>query len=174
MKVDSIRLFSSVKPTFMRRALIKGSLIAGSGVLLLAYCGAFIPPESLQIWGLPVLFAGGTLITMGLLPYRRLRRMESQPSELIVVDGKYIQYINDGKQVYSIPMQSIERYDYVETDTEYGIAVLLKDSPQEKIVVHDRKFDMESHQKKSKEKYGCHIFIPYFSRRAFTRIALLD
>jgi len=174
MKVDSLRIFSTIKPVFMRAALMKGSLTAGSGVLLLAYCGTFIPADTLQVWGIPILLVGGLLITAGLLPYRKLCSMESNPSELVVVDGEFVQYIAGGKQVYSIPIESIDRYNYVDTDKEYGIAIHLHKEILKKIIIHNRKFNMELHQRDSQQKYGCDVFVPYFSRRAFTRITLLD
>ncbi len=173
MKQDSLKLFSTIKPTLMRSALFKGTFLAGVGVMILALCGALIPVSTMEIWGIPILLVGGGLITYGLIPYRKLCRIESVPSELILIDGKFLQLITLGKQVYSIPMVSIEKIDYLEQGDDYGITIQLKKDLREKIVVHDPSFNMSKQQQLSRDKYSCDLFIPYFGRRSFTRIAFL-
>ncbi len=168
---DSITVFSTVKLPVLRKFLLLGTLSAGTGVIILTLAGMYIPPDYMVYWGTPILLVAGTLIAKGLIPYRKLSRMETKPDELLLVQDEYIQYMQNGNQIYTIPLKMIEKLDYIEKGDNYGIGVYLKKAGDEKIIVHDRKFPMEQYQNQSRTKYGCDLFIPYFSRRAFMKIS---
>lgn len=170
--LDSIKLFSTVKPTLVRKTLIKGSIIAIFGILILSYFGTFVSPSVLKFWGIPVVISGVALIAIGLIPYRRLRKLETSPSEIIVGSDGYIQYFSGGKQRYSIPISLILKTEYIENESCYGIAFRFKEATEEKIIVHDRHYKMAKQLKTSQDKYGCNLFIPMFNRRAYARLAL--
>lgn len=173
MTRDAIKLFSSVTPSLMRKTLFKGSFIAVCGVLIVTYFGLYLPPESLGLWGIPASAIGIGLIAFGLLPYRRLVRLEASPSEIVITDSNYLQYFSSGKQRYSIPMEMIQKSDYIEEKNSYGIALWFDVESTKKIIVHDRSFDMGKEQRISRKKYGCDLFIPNFGRRSFLRLAML-
>lgn len=171
MGSDSIKLFSSIKPALMRAYLVRGTFIAMLGLLLLVYGGTFLDVHSLTIWGIPILFVGSGLIAYGLIPYRRLCRFEKNPSELIVDESGFVQFIEGGKLVYSIPLENIEHLDYYEKGNNYGICVTLKDKAEQKVIVHQSRFNASQYQRHCRKIYDCDLFIPYFGRRAFTRLA---
>lgn len=170
MRPEAIKLFTTIKPALLRNALLKGTAIAGIGVIILAIAGTYAPPNLLTYLGPFVLILGGGLIAWGLLPYRKLYSLENSPNELIYTNGKQIQFIAKGKEVYTIPLEMIEKLDYIEKKNNYGIAIYLNKDTKKKIVVHNPRFDMASFQKKSQKKYNCDLFIPYFSERSFNRI----
>jgi len=171
MANDSIKLFSSIKPALMRASLIRGTSIALCGVLLLVYGGTFLDVEMLSIWGVPLLLIGIGLIALGLIPYRKLCRFEKNPSELIIEERGFIQLVERGKLIYSIPIESIDQLDYYEQGNDYGICVTLKLDAEQKVIVHHGRFDAAAYQKSCRSTYGCDLYIPYFGRRAYTRLA---
>lgn len=172
MTTDSIKLFSTIKPDVLRKSLFKGTFLASLGVIILIAVTTYLPLESMATWGTLFLLVGGGLMVYGLIPYRKLVRMESDPSELILIDNQYLQFITFKKQQYTIPLTMIDKTEYVEKGDDYGIAIWFKEAVDDKVVVHNQKLNMQKITAKSKEKYECDLFIPYFGRRAYTRLAL--
>lgn len=140
------------------------------GIFLILYAGIFLPPIILQYWGLLILLLGGGLITWGLLPYRQLRRLEVKPYEIIAIENKALQYLSNGKTLFTMPLKSVREIKYFERGNEYGIAIQLRHPPTEKIRVQDVRFDFDDFQKNSRKRYGCDLFLPYFSERSFNTL----
>lgn len=171
MAQETVKLFGTIKTPLLRRVLFRGTALAFIGVSLLTAASTYLPENWLALLGLPILLSGAALIAIGLVPYRRLQRMEKKPSELII-DGAYLQHVALGKQQLSLPMDSVARIDYFEKDSEYGVALWLKEKGEGAVIVHAPRLDAASLLQKSRKKYGCDLFFPYFSRRAYTRLAL--
>lgn len=146
MEQETIKLRTSIKTPLMRRVVLRGSFLALLGAAILLYAGVVMPVDSLSIWGLPLLLVSGSLITLGLLPYRKLTRLEKKPDELIISENQ-IQYIVRGKSSLTIPQQNIARTAYVEHGNMYGICVWLKHPTPNKNSRYD-------------------LFFPYFSEKA--------
>lgn len=171
--MDLLKIYSSVSPKVEKKALFKGSLIAGMGVLLLAFSGTFIKEPLLKIWGLPILIVSGALLTYGLLPYRRLTRLQKKPNEIIVSEELF-QYVENNKRQITLPLSLIKKASYLEDTNNYGIGIWLKSAENsEKIIVHDPSFDLQKKVKESERKWKCDLFFPYFSRRSFSRIGFI-
>jgi hypothetical protein len=173
-------LRSSVLPGLMRRTLFRGTWMAGIGVFLILGIGAFLPPQHMKTWGIFVFLAGIALITLGLLPYKRLKKLEENPN-LLKIDQTSFHYFLNGKKRFSIPIASIHHLGYtpqinssIQQATEeagqayeYGIKVVLNESPQQKIVVQDPHFDFARFSQKCMKKHECDLFLPYFSPRTY-------
>lgn len=171
---ETLRIETAVSPDYMRYVLFKGTFLAGLGVLLLVVCGAYMPPEVMEVWGLPVLAVGIGLITWGMFPYRQLKRMEVNPDTLVVVGDQYLQYLSRGKRVLTIPIRSIEKISHINRGRNYGIGVWLKNPLPEKVTVHSEKVDLNKRQIESQQRYGCDLLLPFFSRRAYSSLAFLE
>ena len=167
--MESIIVRSCIKPTLKRRQLLKATLIAGSGVALLALTGSFVPPDYLRFLGWPLLFIGGALIAWGMVPYRRLCRKEDCPDELHVVNGQYLRYHVKGKPVFSVPFASIAAMRHIDSAGGYGIAVSLKEGSAP-VIVHDHRFDYPRFRSRSERFSKTSLFFPYFSRQSMTRL----
>jgi hypothetical protein len=165
--METLKLRNSIKPALIHFTLIRGTVLGAIGICLILYTGIFLPPIALQYWGSLILLVGGGLITWGLLPYRRLRRLEVKPYEIVAVENKALHYLSNGKSLFSIPTQSIHRITYFEKNKDYGIAIHLKYPLPEKIRVQDVRFNFDAFQKKSLKKYDCDLFLPYFSERSW-------
>ncbi len=157
---------TSIKPALMRSLLLRGSLLAGAGALLLVTAGAFLPTAHLKIWGLPLLIVAFLFITIGLLPYRRLTKLEVQSNELHY-DGTSLLFVSKGKPVLRIPAASIAMLCYREEDPHYGLCIQLKTPLPEKVIVLQARFDLKGMLSASRQCMpGCDLFFPYFSERS--------
>jgi hypothetical protein len=165
-----LQLYTSIPSSLIRKKLFTGLAFAGAGVLLLTYSGSFVTPDTLSVWGLPILGLSLFLITYGLLPYRRLTYLEIHPNTLSIEDEEFLQYRKEGEPLFSIPLDKIEALGYFERGEEYGITVKLKQTSEKKVLVHARNFSAEEFQKYSQKKTGADLFFPFFSRRSYVRL----
>ncbi len=171
--MDSIKFYSTITPSLKRKMLFRGTFLAGIGILLLSYAGVFLSPAILNVWGIPVLGLSIGLIAWGMIPYRQLCRLENDP-DVLTIDERGLTLVRRGKALYMIPLTSIEKMEYVEKGTLYGIGIQLKESIPEKIVIYDPGFNMQKHQDTMRRHMGYPIFIANFSRRTYVQLQLLD
>ena len=92
------------------------------GLFVLIYGAGLVTPNSIYFFGIPILLIGAFLIMAGLIPIRRLNRLEIHPHELIVTKNQ-MYYIVEGIQKVSIPLNTIKDIRYIEENRRYGIAV---------------------------------------------------
>ncbi len=172
MKQPVLTLHSMVKPELKKSLLLRGSVLAAMGGALLLFSGAMIPPAGLEVWGWPIVILSFGLIAVGLMPYRRLCRLESRPSKLLLTDDNEIIYLfNDRKRV-TIPYEAVKKMEYLQNDGLYGVGIWIDLSASKKVVVHDPTFNYQSHQRVAKRRFGCDLFLPFFSERAFNQLKL--
>lgn len=77
-----VKIRSSVCSQLMKSTLLKGTFLAGIGILIIVLAGIFLPLQDMTIFGLPLYALGCGLIAFGLIPYRRLTALEKSPNEL--------------------------------------------------------------------------------------------
>lgn len=167
-------LRTSIQPKLMKRTLLFGFSLAFAGILILLLAGIYVSETEMSFWGFPLFGLGMALIVIGLLPYRRLTRLELKPNLLTIVDEDCLEYRFKGKKVMTVPLKGIEEVIFIERGSHYGIGINLKDSMPEKICVHQSHFDMNAFQEKSRVKFGCDMFFPYFTQRSFDRLKLFS
>ena len=164
---EPLILQSSIKSSLMRFVLLRGTFLAAMGGLILVLSGIFFSGSTLSLWGFFIFFLAMSLITLGLLPYRRLRQLETNPYQLISQDQTW-HFQAKGQLILSLPMQSIAHTIYVDNHA-YGIGIFLKHPLPQKIVIHQRHFNIENLR-----KGDCDLFFPYFSRRAYSQFLELQ
>lgn len=137
--------------------------------------GTFLPLAHLKIWGIPLFIASLLLITVGLLPHRRLSKLAINPDTLDVVDNALI-FSKKKKQILRIPTQSIASLDFQEKEQLYGISIRLKHPIPEKIEQLTPSFDLEAFVVHSRTLCeGADLFLPYFSKRTCSELnSVLD
>jgi len=171
MTVKSVcKIRSSIKPPLKRAVLFRGTVLGGMGGLLLLMGGVFIPLSLLKIFGLPLLIVAIFLITKGLLPYRRLCQMETKPNEIVLLGDDHLKFSMLGKHILTVPKSSIDEVKYIEKDNDYGIALWLKQTAPEKIVIHRQTFEIGKYQQESQKNHGCDLFFPFFNRHAYNTL----
>lgn len=162
MKTDTQTFYCSIKTELMRKTLFKGSMIAGLGGIFILFGGVFFDEKSLSSWGLPLFFLAMGLIAAGMIPYRRLTRLEKNP-HLVVVNERELVFFKQGKKTFTIPLESIDSISYCHSGDLYGIGIVIKKNPQKKVIIHSRLFD--------RKRFGCDLFLPYFSERSCREIS---
>lgn len=162
-RILSVR--STIYPQIMRKTLFRGVFVGLLGILIIIYAGIAIPEKTLSVWGFPLFMLGIGLLTFGLIPYRRLTRLESKPDELIVTDSNDLEFYSKATILMHIPIESIERVEYLKKNQLYGVGVWLKRNQSSKKVVFHPNFDIAAFQKRA-DRFGADLFFPYFSERS--------
>ena len=158
---------TAITSTFKRQCVLRASLGGGLGVMILVGAGSFLPLQFLESWGLPLFFASLGLITWSMLPYKQLVQLENKPDELWLNTKGDIVYAKKGIPTFTVPQNSLEKMFFIQKTNEYGICLSIKQHPREKVRIHNPNFDYATINHKNLRKYGCDIFLPFFSERTF-------
>lgn len=121
-----MKRFSKIKPIIKKRLLIKGTILSFIGITLLIGMGTFAPVSMLSSWGIPTFFIGIFLIGGGLIPYRKLTRLETCPHQLLLNNNSLTFISTRGNHVV-VPYEAVEKVSYIETRNRYGIRLELKE-----------------------------------------------
>lgn len=162
----TLTLRSSLKPALKQSALYRGTLLAFPGICLLLFGGIFLKETSLALWGFPLMGAGLALITAGLLPYRRLTRLETVPHELLLISDMGVRYSQNRKPCFTIPWSSIAKTAYLDHPDHYGIAIWLeRPISRHCTILNSASLDATFKIVQSRDR--CDVFLPYFSKRSY-------
>lgn len=115
-----MKRFSVVKGEVKRRLLLRGLLFSSVGGLLLLGMGTFAREEILTVWGLPSFALGIFLIALGMIPYRRMTKLETHPHQ-ILFDREALTFISNKGNNATIPYRDITKIRYFEGKTRYGL-----------------------------------------------------
>lgn len=183
MSEPILTLRSSIRPSLVRQAVMRGSYVSGAGGLLLLVCGAFLPMPLLKFWGFPIFLFGIALVTWGLWPYRRLKSIENNPYRIIVDDKEWLHFSGKGKPILSIPLENICKMEYMEigdnlNNYPYGIVIFLKEAGKHKPVRHQPNIDKYIYRSARPDRLSCNqdqaadnLILPYFSKYAFQELS---
>lgn len=172
MEERIVRIYSSIRPEFKRQLLFHGSGWAIAGGALLLFGGIFIPTAVMSYIGLPLLFLGGGMIAHGLMPYRKLTQLETQPDEIVVTADRCLHYGKQGRPLLTVPASAIERVSYCDEEIgRYGIVIDLNELGRHQIVVHAKGFSIERFIAETHKRYDCDLFFPYFSQKGYREVA---
>lgn len=122
-----MKLYSSIKPELIKKKLFQGTWFAFTGALVILIAGTTFPRTLLATWGLPLIVVGLGLISIGLLPYKALARLEIKPHQ-IIIDDDFLTFLQRGKPPLKIPLVNIVKAEYLERKNSYGIMLFFKDS----------------------------------------------
>lgn len=166
---DSFRLQSVVTSPLMRYTLFKGCGFAVSGMCVLLIGGIFLPPETLGVWGWLLFVVGIGLMTFGMLPYKRLLRIQLKPDEL-VVQGTDLEFYSRGIKRLTIPLRSIEKIAYRDARASYGISFRFLKPVIAPVIIHGKSGEIEKMKAEGRKFAGADLFIPRFNRKSFDRL----
>jgi len=170
MHHDHYKIRSSINPHLLQNLLLRGTLLGALAVFLLIFGGIFIPETLLAQVGLPLFFISFGSMTLGLLPYRKLKKLELRPHEIVICNQKEFLFAWEGTPSFTVPFASIEWLESVVTDSYYGIAIKIKSPCEEKIALLDGGFDLGKYVNKCRKSYSCDIFLPYFTQRGLQEL----
>ena len=159
-----ITLYSSIHSDLMKSSIFRGTFLGSFGIFLLLLGGNFMTASTLQIWGIPVFVGSLSLITVGLLPYKKLRTLELKPYKVTIENDDSFEFHLNKKKTITILFSEIEAISYKKAFNSYGIIInfkekYLKDNPS-----------LAFYSKQSKKTHGCDFFLPYFSKRSYNEL----
>lgn len=109
-------------------------------------------------------------IAIGLLPYRKLSKLQLKPHE-IHFDNDTLIFLKEGKPLFKIASLSIEKMSYLEREHLYGVGIWLKKPMEQKIKVLQSKFNFAAFMRDSMQRFGgCDLFLPFFSKHTFEEL----
>ncbi len=155
-------LYSGVKQELISATLFKGARWAVFGIVILVASGIWMPPELMTTWGAFLLLIALTLIAWGLLPYRRLTYLQSNPNKLLL-EAHMLQYVHRGRICFAVPRSAIAHAGCVPS----GIALWLQDPLPEKMTLLQRRFPLSRFIKQSRKQADCDLFFAHFGKTAF-------
>lgn len=123
--MDQLKLYSTVLSRVKKRLLFRGLTLALCGALLLSTMGVWAPLSVLEVWGLPTFCLGIFLIGWGLIPYRKLTRLETHPHQLII-DETSLTFLASRGGVRTYHLSEIKQMNYWESKTRYGLQLELE------------------------------------------------
>lgn len=166
MPIESFKFRSSIHSALKRYSLLKGSLIAAIGIIPLILAGTLIPAAQLAPWGMILFLFGIGMVALGLIPYRKLCRLELCPDELIIDADNSLTYLKQRKLLVTIPSENIDKISYIDDPYHYGIALTFNSPTTKKIAIHDVRMGRKHLRKGQNED----LFLPYFSKRTYKEL----
>ncbi len=162
-----LELYSGIKQHLKTKVLRRGNIFAACGIALWLLGGALIPLHLLSFWGIPIFLLGSALIALGMVPYRRLTQLESQPHRLII-DAELVHIWHKGKPLMTLPLTAIHKMEYRDSPCLYGIALWI-DSPQSITPLRHR-IDPAIYVRETQRRHSCDLFLPYFGKHAYVEL----
>lgn len=120
-----LTLRTSVRNQLKRFFVFRGTILGAMGAMLLLLGVIFFPAPQLSYFGGPLFILAGGLMTWGLLPYRKLCRLELSPFELTLMDDE-VRYYSKKEHILSIAVKDIRVISYVDRKRHYGITLKLQ------------------------------------------------
>jgi hypothetical protein len=165
---DILKLNSTVNNKLIKSMLIRANLIAFPGIALITFAGVWLPPPVLNFWGLLLFLLGFALIAAGLIPYKRLLKLQVQPHEIIIKENN-VHFAAKGQRSLTIPFSSIDQIKFISEGNTYGIGIFLKKDLEKTVCIHDTSLDIEAFQKDSQKHFDCDLYLPYFHEKSFEK-----
>jgi hypothetical protein len=165
-----VKLRSSINSDLLRFALIRGSIFAICGVVILLFAGVFLPAKELGVSGPFLVVTALLFITLGLYPYQQLKKLQTTPHEILLIDEENILFSWKRKSALMIPLKSIAKIEQVNKAYEYGIGIYLKNHDLSELEVNQATFNLKKFYVNSNKKYGCDLFLPFFSKNSFVEL----
>lgn len=160
-----LALHSKIRPELLRATLFRGMVFAGAGVFLFLAAGTRFPIALLQRVGLPVALIGFFLILVGMIPYKRLNRLETKPHRISCIDGEMI-FSKESKPLFKLPLQTIQEVSYLEKGTLYGLGINLKTPLPKALTVLQNKKSFATFFARTLQKFeNTDLFLPYFMEK---------
>lgn len=164
--MDTITLRTSIRPQLKRLLLFRGTILGLLGMGALLYGGIFVPVEALTSWGGALVLVSFILIGWGLIPYRRITKMEESPNRLVITEDEMMHYHRHGKDILKFPLKALKDVRFIDDGSLYGIALDLKPEWEEKVPNPAVSVVMQMFLWSLKKKHHFDRFFPYFSKRA--------
>ena len=163
---DSVCVYTSLTSPLMKNALLRGTLMAFIGLCPMFYAAISFNERELQTWGVMIFLIGFIFITIGMLPFKRLKALENGPDCLKAQQDTGLVYTRQGKKIATIPFESIRDLAFIKNQGCYGMGIQLKENTLKKVEIHTNRFDFVKFRRRSLQQTGYDCFFPFFSERS--------
>lgn len=116
--------FSSIQPKLKRYLIQRGLFFSLPGFFLLFYMGIFLSTSSLEKWGVWGFTISFMCISFGMIPYRRITQIETNPYRLSI-KGHILCLTYTKKREVTFPIHQIKQLTFVQRKSFYGIRLHL-------------------------------------------------
>lgn len=158
-----MKIMTSIPPKVLKEQLFRGSLLSFIG--LCSIFGAYfsLNEKELACYGWILFLAGMSAIAYGMIPFRKLTRLQIFPYYLQITTTHLI-YFKGEKPLLEIPKIDLLKITYRQEGDKNGIGVSLR--KRDKIHIYDYKESKTVFRKAS----NVDLFFPYFSRTSFDQL----
>lgn len=118
--------FSSLPTCQYRRILIRGSILGFLGLSLLLFTGLIIPTHLIDPYGKFLAIASLLLISMGMLPVRKMQRLYKFPHKF-TFDGNQLTFYKFGKMHWACDLEEIQAIRFFQKNSRRGMKIYLND-----------------------------------------------
>jgi hypothetical protein len=169
MMAEHERIHTAIDPKLLTRTLARGCVVGGLGIAMILAAAVELDVSQMPTWGVAALIIGIVLVALGWLPYKSLSKRRARPDELMPTEEALI-YSQEGTLTLTIPLDSISRVSHIDQPPLYGVALELKEHPEERVRVHTRDYDVHRIRHHAKRKFGVDLYFPYFTHAAFQEL----
>lgn len=124
---EVMKIRTTLSNPFIKKKLFQGFFIALTGIIGIVSAGILLSEPMMAHWGLYIYLLGFGLITLGLLPYRKLSRLQNKPNELRIDENRLEFWAKDQCRLL-IPVNAIKHLAYEENEGENSIELCLHPS----------------------------------------------
>jgi len=161
---ELLRIQTSISNTYLKSLLWKGFGIAFIGALSLVLGSVFISEPLMKKWGGILYFSAFLFITLGLLPYRKITRLQNKPNEIRVTENDHFEFWSKNELQLEFPLDQIQFSEFIENKKFYGIRIQLKqESPN--LFRNLRKFHVLVDKKNKTD-----LTFLYFTKRSYKEL----
>ncbi len=161
---NGLILRSVIHSSVLENSLLKGSAIALIGVFLIFISYYHLLPLS-EAWANLFLWAGFLLIAAGLIPYKKLSRLQINP-DILYVDDDEAHLIRAKVTRLSIPIEQIVDVAYMDTHGVNGLLLQLEKGHNISIPKDIVKATQKLASKDPTKTYSNAILLPHFPERS--------
>lgn len=118
-------VYSSVRPSLKQKLLRRGTVLGVLGAGILLGFSTWGSESLLNDWGLPIFCTGIASIAVGMIPLRKIQRIENVPHKLSITARELI-FEKPGRDPLSLHREDILSTQFMNRGDLYGIEVITR------------------------------------------------
>jgi|GEM_PF-3149507 len=116
-------VYSSILPNLKQKLLVRGTFLGVIGAGILLFFGVWTSEVFLSKWGFLIFCLGIAIISIGMIPLRRIQRLENLPHRLSITRDALI-FEKPGRSPLQLLRTEIINTKFLQRGDLYGIEVM--------------------------------------------------
>lgn len=125
--MDTQTFYTSISPAHKRKVLFRGTLFAIIGLMPMLYASLFLDVKALSAWGWLNFVWGIGWIAAGMIPYKRLSKLERTPNKIVLSQDGSFRYCVGDAPVLNLKAEAISDVSFTEQRGAGGATVVTKE-----------------------------------------------